>query len=395
MKKYAPCYIYDQSMIDQACEELKRELPGFDFLYSIKANPFEPVVRTVAAHGFGADAASWREVEESLDCGMTKEQIYFSAPGKTDKDLHNARGKCTIIADSLNELRLLQKIAEEHHTIESIGLRVHPLYTMGAGAVSASKFGVDLEQIEELKETLKQCPNIRITGMHVHLRSQVLDADTIGAYYEDTMQTALLLKEICGIELKFINFGSGIGTVYDRVKEQPVDLAALRAKTDVLMKMNASLGAKLIIETGRFVVCRAGRYITPVIDKKVSHGTTYLIVANGLNGFLRPAIAALIANVAKGQPVGGMEPLFTNDNEFEIKVLNDCTEQETVNVVGNLCTALDVIRNNVTLNKAEPGDLIEISNAGSYAYPLTPLQFSSHTAPEQYLQTADGRLIEH
>lgn len=394
-KEHAPCYIYDQAMIESACEELKKELPGFTFLYSIKANPFEPVVRTIASHGFGADAASWREVEESLTCGMTKEQIYFSAPGKSEQDLRNARGKCTIIADSLNELRLIQKIAEEHHTIETIGLRVHPLYTMGAGAVSASKFGVDLEQIDELKETLKQCPNIRIAGMHVHLRSQVLDAETIGQYYEDTMKTALLLKETCGIDMKFINFGSGIGTVYDAVKEKPVDLAALREKTAVLMEMNAGLGAKLIIETGRFVVCRAGKYVTPVIDKKVSHGTTYLIVANGLNGFLRPAIAALIANVAKGQPVGGMEPLFTNDNEFEIKVLNNCEETETVNVVGNLCTALDVIKNNITLNKAEPDDLIEISNAGSYAYPLTPVQFSSHTVPEQYLETPDGKLIEH
>ena len=394
MKEHAPCYIYSKQIIDDACEELKRELPGFDFLYSIKANPFEPVVRTIASHGFGADAASWREVEESLACGIAKEDIYFSCPGKTEMDLRNAWGKCVIVADSLHELTLIQKLAAEKSVQATVGLRVHPQYAMGSGTVSASKFGVDLEQTEALKKTLAECPDVHINGMHVHLRSQVLDAETIGQYYEDTMKTALWLQKECGMVMEFINFGSGIGTVYDRVKEKPVDLAALRQKTAVLMEMNKELNARLIIETGRFVVCHAGRYITPVVDKKTSHGTTYLIVPNGMNGFLRPAIAALIANVAKGQEVPGMEPLFTTADEFEIHVLNDCEEMETVNVVGSLCTALDVIKNNVTLNKAEPGDLIEITNAGSYAFPLSPQLFSSHSIPMQYLETEEGLVQE-
>jgi len=97
-----------------------------------------------------------------------------------------------------------------------------------------------------------------------------------------------------------------------------------------------------------------------------------------------------VNNVAKGQPVPGMEPLYTNSNEFEVKVLNDCAEQETVSVVGSLCTALDVIKNNVTMNKAEIGDIVAVTNAGSYAFPLSPQFFSSHSIPEQYLKTDTG-----
>lgn len=70
LKIAAPCYIYDGQMIQSACRVLKASLPGFDFLYSIKANPFEPVVCRVASQDFGADAASLREVEESLACGI-------------------------------------------------------------------------------------------------------------------------------------------------------------------------------------------------------------------------------------------------------------------------------------------------------------------------------------
>ena len=47
----APCYVYDAGAIEAACSALASALPQFDFLYSVKANPFAPVVRTTAACG--------------------------------------------------------------------------------------------------------------------------------------------------------------------------------------------------------------------------------------------------------------------------------------------------------------------------------------------------------
>ncbi|MBR2829220.1 MAG: hypothetical protein IKE68_01580, partial [Solobacterium sp.] len=126
--------------------------------------------------------------------------------------------------------KLIQKIAAEKGEKVTIGLRVHPLYVMGSGSQGPSKFGVDLEQLEDLKKVIGECPDVRIAGMHVHLRSQVLDAEMIGQYYIDTMKTAVMLKEECGVDMEFVNFGSGIGTVYDHVKEKPVDLARLRER---------------------------------------------------------------------------------------------------------------------------------------------------------------------
>lgn len=78
-----------------------------------------------------------------------------------------------------------------------------------------------------------------------------------------------------------------------------------------------------------------------------------------------------------------MEPLFTGRNAFQIRVLNESKETETVAVVGSLCTALDVIKENVALQKMEIGDLIEISNAGSCAYTSSPLLFSGQDVPDQ------------
>lgn len=390
----APCYLYEEASIRSACQELKKNLPGFSFLYSIKTNPFEPVVRTVCEEGFGADAASVREVLESRACGIPAERIFFSAPGRTAKDFRSVWGQCLIVADSLHELDLLQEIAAGRQVTVEVGIRVHPLFVMGEGSRSPSKFGIDLEDLPALKQKLLACPNLKVVGMHVHLKSQVLDTDVIAQYYKDVFQTAQMLEEECGLHFRFLNFGSGIGVTYDALRDHPVDLERLQALTKEMQELNAkTLKAELIIESGRFVICKAGRYLTRIVDKKVSQGRTYLIVTNGMNGFLRPALASLVAKVSKGQPVGAMEPLYTGSSEFELHVLNDNPRQETVTVVGNLCTAMDVIASDVTLNAAEIGDVIEITNAGSYAYSLSVLTFSSQPLPGQYLHTTDDQYL--
>lgn len=393
MKAEAPYYVYDGKTVEDACGRLRYALPGFDFLYSVKANPFGPVIGLIAEQGFGADAASALEVEMSRACGIPAENIYYSAPGKREKDIRRAMGNCVLVADSLNELHIIQTAAAESGRLERIGLRLHPDFTMEGGEAGPSKFGISLEQLPVLKQTLRDCPNLLPAGIHVHLKSQVLSADTLGNYYRNVMNLALLLRDELGMEMEFINFGSGIGTVYDEINDRPVDLERLRDFAGEILSMNRPLGARLLIETGRYVLCRAGRYITPVVDKKISHGTVYLIVPGGMNGFLRPAVAALLEKAARGKELPGMEPLFTGRNAFQIRVLNESNEKETVTVAGSLCTALDVIRENVTLQKAEIGDLLEISNAGSYAYTLSPLLFSSHDAPGQYLITKDGQWI--
>ena len=393
MKDEAPYYVYEGKTIEDACGCLRYAFPGFDFLYSVKANPFGPVMGLIAKQGFGADAASALEVEMSHACGIPSGNIYYSSPGKREKDIRRSMGNCVLVADSLHELQIIQSVAAESGRLERIGLRLHPDFTMEGGNAGPGKFGIGQEQLSALKQTLRACPNLLPAGIHVHLKSQVLSADILGNYYRNVMNLALPLREELGMEMEFINFGSGIGTTYDETGDRPVDLERLRDFAEEIVSMNRTLRARLLIETGRYVLCRAGRYITPVVDKKTSHGTVYLIVPGGLNGFMRPAVAALLEKAAAGKELPGMEPLFTSRNAFQIRVLNESTETETVTVTGNLCTALDVIKENVTLQKAEIGDLIEISNAGSYAYTLSPLLFSGQDEPGQYLITADGQWI--
>ena len=86
----APFYAYRKQVILRQAQKLKQVFPDFEILYSIKTNPFFPILQTVSEFGLGADAASAKEVSESRRAGIPSERIYFSAPGKTRDELEDA-----------------------------------------------------------------------------------------------------------------------------------------------------------------------------------------------------------------------------------------------------------------------------------------------------------------
>lgn len=395
VKENAPCYIYNNDKIISQCRKLKEALSAFDFLYSIKTNPFSPVIQSIAGEGFGADAASSQEVELSIKNGMAPQDIFFSSPGKTSDDIVQCFEKCTIIADSFSEIKIIDDEAKKRNIIVKIGIRINPDFSMDSDARTPSKFGIDMEQSDELETLLQSCDNIVVSGIHIHIKSQVLDVKKLGDYYHKCFHAAKRLNGFENIKIEFINFGSGIGALYNIEKEVPVNLDELSDMVNSIVSVNAeTMRAKLYIETGRFVVCNAGTYYTEIVDIKQSRGKKYLIVKNGMNGFMRPAIASLLQKAAGDSEFSGQEPLFTSYDAFELKVMNNSPQKEKITVVGNLCTALDVIKEDVELNKAAIGDIISVSNAGSYAYSLSPLIFSSHPLPAQFLLCVDGEMVK-
>ena len=69
-------------------------------------------------------------------------------------------------------------------------------------------------------------------------------------------------------------------------------------------------------------------------------------------------------------------------------------EEETVTLVGNLCTATDVMAQGVPLPRLEVGDGVAVTNAGSYAAVLSPTQFSGQTPPAELFLTVKGEILE-
>ena len=54
------------------------------------------------------------------------------------------------------------------------------------------------------------------------------------------------------------------------------------------------------------------------------------------------------------------------------------TAREKANVVGPLCTPLDVLADQMDLAVAEPGDLVVVFQSGAYGATASPQRFLSH-----------------
>lgn len=396
MKKYdSSFYLYDEKIISKQIETLNEKLPKFEFLYTIKTNPFSPIVRFTSSKGFGADAASAEEVMIAHRSGLPLEKILYSTPGKTRKDIEMTLDKSIIVADSYNELKLINEVAKQKNIQIKAGLRININYSMGGGKGSSSKFGVDEETLIHNRDFIKSLSNVKIIGIHVHLRVQILDYKVLYNYYEKIFELALFCKETLGFHMEFINFGGGLGVVYSMDNDVALDVDKLNLECDdLIQRFKEKLNVRLIIETGRFVICEAGLYVTRIADIKESMGSKYLIVEKGLNGFMRPSIAQLIGAYAEEETnLKGSEPLFTSMDAFEFIIPEgDKSSIEKVSVVGSLCTATDIMAKDIMLPKASIGDIVIVTKAGSYSYSLSPLLFTSHILPYQFYLKINGEL---
>lgn len=390
-------YIYDESIISRQINSLLGAFPSFEFLYTIKTNPFKPVVEFTGSNGFGADAASAEEVMIANRAGVPCDKILYSTPGKTRKDIEITIGKSVIVADSYNELILINEVAKQRDMHIKVGLRININYSMDGGKGTSSKFGVDEETLINNKTLLNTLSNVKLVGIHVHLRVQILDHRILFNYYEKIFELAMFCKETLELEMDFINFGGGLGIVYSLENESPLDVKKLGYECEELLrKFKEKLKARLFIETGRFLICEAGWYVTRIADIKESMGTKYLIVEKGLNGFMRPSIAELILDYApESLNLKSSEPIFTSKDAFEFMIPEgEKNHLEKVSVVGSLCTATDIMVKDALLPRAQIGDLLIVSKAGSYSYSLSPLLFSSHSLPLQFYLKTNGEVCK-
>lgn len=383
--KHENFYLYDEKSIIERTGILKENFPSVDFLYSVKCNSDHNVVRSVFSQGLGADAASFGEVILSERCGLSKDRIYYSAPGKTDREIEGAVGRCVLIADSLSEIERIRRIWPG----AEIGVRINPDFTFrGEGGVP-SKFGIDEKELMSVLPGIEK--DVHIAGIHVHIKSQELNSDALLRYYRSMFALAGRIEKGLGHGLDFINMGSGIGIPY-APGDSELDLAGLGKAVEGMIEEYNHPGTKVIIETGRFAVGKCGTYVTHVVDRKVSCGKTFVILKNTMNGFVRPSLARLVAKYSPERYPASTEPLFTGVDAFGFVAEGE--GQEKVTLMGDLCTAADVIAEDVIMPKLSTGDTVMITNAGAYAAVLTPMQFSSQGPVPQLFLTSDGRILE-
>ncbi len=390
-KKFGtPLFIYHRETITNTIRDLQSRLPDrCQLYYSIKANPNAAILRTVLAEGCGLEIASCGELQQALAAGCHPEQILFAGPGKTIAELNAAleAGIGEIHVESIEEARWINQLAGEKRSVESISLRVNPVDTAG-GAMQMggrpSPFGIDEETLESVVAEIKQQDNTRITGVHLYMGTQILDADILIAQYHRGISIANAVAEQIESPLATLDFGGGLGTPYF-AHETELDLDAFQQGLIEIDKAMASspwlADTKAIIEPGRFLVNEAGVYVSRVTRVKRSRGKIYAVIDGGMHHHL-----AASGNLGQ-----------TIKRNYPLAILNKIDEPHSadlVEIVGPLCTPLDTLGRSISLPPIEAGDLVGVFQSGAYARAASPLGFLSHPTPaEVMVSEKDAHLI--
>lgn len=373
-----PFFAYSRRLLSERVAHLRRHLPtGVALHYAIKANPMPALVQYLAPLVDGFDVASAGEMGVALDTRLGPSCISFAGPGKSDEELAQAiAAAITIDIESPNEMRRIAALARKAGRSPRVALRINPDFEvkgsgmrMGGGA---QQFGIDAEAVPE---TLRELATLGLdfVGFHIFAGSQNLRGDILQESQARTIELALSLAPHAPGPLRHLNIGGGFGVPYF-AKDAPLDIGPVGENLGRLIKERLKPrlpDTRIIVELGRYIASEAGIYVTRVIDRKTSRGQTFLVTDGGLHH-------QLAASGNFGQVIRRNYPVAVGNHMNE-------APSETVNVVGRLCTPLDLLADKVELPRADIGDLIVVFQSGAYGMTASPILFLGHPIPSEIL----------
>lgn len=372
-----PFYAYDRAAVTARIADLRGSLPvGVDIHYAIKANPMPALVEHIAGQVDGLDVASAGELQVALDAGMPAEAISFAGPGKSVAELEAAVvAGITINLESFTELERLAEAGERLGRTPRVAVRVNPDFELKSSGMKMSGgpkvFGVDAERVPEMLHLISE-RGLAFRGFHIFSGSQNLRPEAIVEAQHQSIELAIRLAADAPGPVETLNIGGGFGIPYFP-GDQPLDLAPIAAELEAqLARVEAALpGARLIIELGRYLVGEAGIYVAEILDRKDSRGQTFLVTNGGLHHHLAAS--------------GNFGQIIRKNYPVAIAGRMADTRRERVNIVGPLCTPLDILGHQTEVPPTEIGDLVVVFQSGAYGYTASPTRFLSHPEPPEIL----------
>jgi len=378
-----PFYAYDKLLIVDKVTRLKSALPEkIQLHYAIKANPYPSLVHFMVDHVSGFDVASKKEMLLALQSGMPANEISFAGPGKTHDDIQAAIvAGITLHSESVTEINRAITLGASLAIKPNIAIRVNPAFELKASGMKmaggSKPFGIDEELLPQL---LKDLPydKINFKGFHIFAGSQNLKAAAIIEMHEKTFALAQQLVALTPVNIAYINIGGGLGIPYFP-GEQRLILDDISTNLSNLLHQyqNALADIDIVMELGRYLVGEAGIYVSKVVDKKISRNTTYLICDGGLHHHLSNS-----GNF--GQVIRKNYPVSIGNKLCETTLPTD-QETELVNIVGPLCTPLDILADKVNLPKSDIGDYVVVYQSGAYGASASPKDFLSQPSLTEIL----------
>lgn len=362
-----PLFVYSRELLARRIADLRAAMPDRLALhYAVKANPFAPVLREMALLVDGFDIASGGELAMVRAAGIDPSRISFAGPGKRTDELEQAiAAGVTLNLESEGEAARALDAAARLRITPRLAIRVNPDFDLKGSGMKmgggAKQFGVDAERVPALARLVIES-GAEWRGFHIFAGSQALGPAALIETQAQTLALAARLADQSGAALPHCNLGGGFGIPYFP-GDQALDIAAIGAALgEAFSKLPDVLReTQFCLELGRYMVGEAGVYLTRIVDRKVSHGDTFLIVDGGLHHQLAAS--------------GNFGTVVRRNYPVAIASRFDAPTEEVVSVVGCLCTPLDRVADKAEFPRAEVGDLVAVFCAGAYGASASPAQF--------------------
>ena len=377
-----PLFVYDRDVIGARMARLRAAMPSeVSIHYAMKANPYSKLLPYMVKLAGGIDVASAGEMAAALAAGADPRHISFAGPGKRDDELAAAiAAGVTLNLESEGEAARALAIAARAGRRPRLAVRVNPDFELKGSGMrmggGAKPFGVDAERAAALIATIVAA-GADYRGLHIFAGSQSLDAEAIIDAQARTCDLAARLARESGAPPPLVNLGGGFGIPYF-AGDRALDVEAIGAALGETLERgrDALPGTGFAIELGRWLVGEAGVYLTRIVDRKVSHGETFLVVDGGLHHQLAAS--------------GNFGTVVRRNYPVAIAGRFDAAPEEEVSIVGCLCTPLDRLADKVMLPRAGVGDLVAIFLAGAYGASASPQAFLGHPSPREMLVGGDA-----
>ena len=348
-----PFYCYSTATLERHYRVFAEAFAGEKALvcYAMKANSNQSVLRTLAKLGAGADVVSGGELKRALAAGIPPERIVFSGVGKTEAELRAALAAdiLCINVESEPELELLSALASGQGKTARISVRVNPDVDSGSHAKistgkSENKFGIPLAQARAVYARAAKLPGIRVTGVDMHIGSQITDLVPLEAAFRLLAEFVQTLRAD-GHTISHVDFGGGLGIPYHMDGEAPPLPSAYAA---MVKRVTHNLGCTLLFEPGRMIVGNAGILVARVIYVKQGEAKKFVIIDAAMNDLIRPTLYEAHHDI------------------LPVRAFSKGAPEITADVVGPVCESGDYLALGRKLPEPKAGDLLAIMTAGAY-----------------------------
>ncbi len=334
-----PRYVYDLETVRERAQALRAMTAVDVWFYALKANNHPQILRELVAQGFGLECVSPQEVAAARDAAPNARLLFTPNFAPREEYAWAVAERVPITLDNLHPLLQWGETFRDHEVLLRIDLGVGRGHhdKVKTGGVQ-SKFGLVLDELPEFRR-LAAHHGVRITALHAHLGSGILDSSHWKEVY---MQLANLAEQFPDVVA--LNIGGGLG-VPSRADEAPLDLATVaQTLTDV---KQAYPKFELWLEPGRYLVAEAGVLLGRVTQVKSKGEVRYIGTDAGMNSLIRPALYGAYHDIV---------------NLSRLSAAANGVYQ----IVGPICETSDVLGSNRRLPETHEGDVLLIAQAGAY-----------------------------